>query len=214
MPDIVRTRLVNPNSVTLTLVLSALAVAVNVLGGTAVGLLHIPFLFLDTLGTFFIAASFGIRWGVLVGVLTNVILGVTTSPTNIPFAIVNAVVAIIVGLLANKWGYKLWVAIVAGITVGIVAPVIGSVIAVYVFGGLTGGGIDVFVLGLRQAGSSIFVSAFLPRLGENLIDKILTSLIVYAVLRAIPPVLIKPRRREPVTQSAEALVSSTPNPVA
>ncbi|HHW13496.1 MAG TPA: hypothetical protein GXX28_01010, partial [Firmicutes bacterium] len=42
-------------SATFVLVVSALAVAVNLLGGTLVQLAHVPLLFLDTVGTIFTA---------------------------------------------------------------------------------------------------------------------------------------------------------------
>ncbi|HEY0189296.1 MAG TPA: hypothetical protein VGC67_17550 [Cellulomonas sp.] len=201
--------LVNPNSLTLVLTISALAVVVNVIGGTLVGLLSIPFLFLDTIGTFVVSALFGIRWGILVGVVSNLVLGVTSGPTSIPFALVQVVIAVIVGAAANRWGYTLRSATVAGIVVAIVAPVVGTIISVALFGGLTGGGLDVVVLWLEQSGQSAFGSAFWPRLGSNIIDKVLTAYLTYAVLRAIPASLVKLRfRQQPV------VTDPTPEPVA
>ena len=166
--------------------LGALSVAVNVVAGTVIGALKIPFLFLDTVGTIFSAALFGPWWGALVGLLTNLVLGVTNGPTEIPFALVNIVVGLIVGYAARWFGFKFPVALVVGLLVGVVAPVIGTVIAVGVFGGLTGGAQDVFVLWLQKAGSSLIESAFWPRLIDNLLDKVLSALLVYGVLKALP----------------------------
>jgi len=199
-------RLVNPNSLSLVLTVSALAVVLNVVGGTAVGLLSLPFLFLDTIGTFLVAALFGIRWAILVGVLSNLVLGVTSGPSSIPFALVQVAIAVIVGFIANRWGYTIRTAPIAGLTVAIVAPIIGTAIALAVFGGLTGGAIDVFVLWLEQVGQNAFGAAFWPRLGSNVIDKVLTAFIVLAILNAIPQSLIK--RRQRVT--AEAPVVADP----
>lgn len=201
--DAKRGRLVNPNSLSLILTVSALAVVVNVIGGTVVGLLAIPFLFLDAIGTFFVAALFGIRWGIVVGVITNLILGITTGPTVIPFALVQILLAIIVGGVANAWGYNRWSAGIAGLLAAVFGPALGASIAVAVFGGLTGRGIDVFVLWLSNSGQNIFSSAYLPRLGANLIDKILTAYIVLAILQLIPTSLVKRRRREPLTQERQ-----------
>ncbi|MCW5951900.1 MAG: hypothetical protein KIT69_06555 [Propionibacteriaceae bacterium] len=187
--------LVNPNSLSLVLTVSALAVVLNVVGGTAVGLLSLPFLFLDTIGTFLVAALFGIRWAILVGVLSNLVLGVTSGPSSIPFALVQVVIAVIVGFIANRWGYTIKTAPIAGALVAIIAPVIGTSIAIVVFGGLTGGAIDVFVLWLEQVGQSAFGAAFWPRLGSNAIDKLLTAFITLAILNAIPQSLIRRRHR-------------------
>lgn len=180
------------NRNTLILTLGALAVAINVIAGTVIGKLGIPFLFLDVIGTIFIAAVYGPYWGILVGVLTNLVLGVTSGYTEIPFALVNALVGLIVGVAAKgKNGYSLKAAIVTGIILGVVCPAVGSVIAVAVFGGLTGGAQDVLVLFLKQSGASLFTSAFLPRLGDNLVDKILSAVLVCYVLKGIPQSLLK-----------------------
>ncbi len=198
--------LVNPNSLSLVLTVSALAVVLNVVGGTAVGLLSLPFLFLDTIGTFLVAALFGIRWAILVGVLSNLVLGVTSGPSSIPFALVQVAIAVVVGFIANRWGYTIRTAPIAGLAVAIVAPIIGTAIALAVFGGLTGGAIDVFVLWLEQVGQNAFGAAFWPRLGSNVIDKVLTAFIVLAILNAIPQSLIKRRQRA----TAEAPVVADP----
>lgn len=179
------------NQRTLILTLGALAVAINVIAGTVIGNLKIPFLFLDVIGTIFIAAAYGPYWGALVGLVTNLVLGVTSGYTSIPFAIVNIIVGLIVGFAASRYGYRLKTAVVTGLILGVVCPAVGTVIAVAVFGGLTGGAQDVFVLWLKNAGSSLFASAFLPRLWDNLIDKILSAILVYYVLKGIPQSLLK-----------------------
>jgi energy-coupling factor transport system substrate-specific component len=197
--------LVNPNSLSLLLTVSALAVVLNVLGGTLVGLLALPFLFLDTIGTFLVSALFGIRWGILVGVVSNLVLGVTSGPSAIPFALVQVAIAVIVGGISNRWGYTIKTALIAGGIVAIVAPLIGAAIAIAIFGGLTGGAIDVLVLWLEQAGQGVFGAAFWPRLGSNLVDKILTAFVTLAILKAIPESLVKRRYR------GEAPAAATPD---
>ena len=184
---------------TLVLTLGALAVAINVIAGTVIGNLKIPFLFLDVIGTIFIAAIYGPYWGALVGLVTNLVLGVTSGYTAIPFAIVNIIVGLVVGLLARRNGFRLREAVISGVLLGILCPSVGTVIAVAVFGGLTGGAQDVFVLWLKNAGSSLFTSAFLPRLWDNLIDKILSTVLVYYVIKGIPQSLLK--RSVPASRS-------------
>lgn len=178
------------NQKTVIITLGALAVAINVIAGTVVGSLKIPFLFLDTVGTIFMSALFGPLWGMLVGILTNLVLGVTKSYTSIPFAVVNAIAGLVVGWISVKRGYTLSSSVIAGIILGIVCPAVGSVIAIGVFGGLTGGAQDIAVLWLKQAGSSLFTAAFLPRLFDNLIDKILSAILVYYIIKGIPQSLL------------------------
>ncbi|WP_438434302.1 CD3073 family putative ECF transporter S component [Gorillibacterium sp. sgz500922] len=181
------------NRRTLIITLGALAVAINVIAGTVVSSLKIPFLFLDTVGTIFAAAVFGPFWGALVGLITNLVLGVTSGYTAIPFALVNIIVGLVVGLLARRGGYRFGPALVSGLLLGVLCPVVGTAIAIGLFGGLTGGAQDVFVLWLKQAGSSVFASAFLPRLADNLIDKVLSALLVYYVVKNLPQTLLKPQ---------------------
>ncbi|WP_058304153.1 CD3073 family putative ECF transporter S component [Gorillibacterium timonense] len=176
---------------TLVITLGALAIAINVIAGTVVSNLKIPFLFLDTVGTIFMAATFGPLWGGVVGLLTNLVLGVTSGYTAIPFALVNIIVGLVVGYASRKKGFTFSSALFSGIILGVLCPAVGSVIAIGLFGGLTGGVQDVAVLWLKQAGTSLFAAAFLPRLGENLIDKILSALLVYYVVKNLPQSLIK-----------------------
>ncbi|AIQ64063.1 membrane protein [Paenibacillus stellifer] len=179
----------NPRTQVITL--GALAVAINVIASTLVSNLKIPFLFLDTVGTIFIAAIFGPLWGAVVGLLTNLVLGVTSGYTAIPFALVNIIVGLVVGYASRKNGYRFSSALISGIILGVLCPAVGSVIAIGLFGGLTGGVQDVAVLWLKQAGTSLFAAAFLPRLGENLIDKILSALLVYYVVKNLPQSIIR-----------------------
>lgn len=175
----------NRNTTTI-ITLGALAVAINVVAGTVVGNLKIPLLFLDAIGTIFIAAVYGPYWGFLVGILTNLVLGVTSSYTSIPFGLVNGVIGLVVGFVAVKFGFRFYSALITGVVLSILCPIIGTPIAVAVFGGLTGGPLDVFVLWLKGSGSSVFTAAFIPRLFDNLVDKILSCLIVFYVLKQIP----------------------------
>ncbi|MEC5320604.1 ECF transporter S component [Brenneria populi subsp. brevivirga] len=191
----------NPKNLAITF--GALAVAINVIAGSIVGNLKIPFLFLDTVGTIFIAAVFGPLWGGLVGLLTNLVLGVTTSYTAIPFALVNILVGVVVGYSARKKGFQFSSALFSGVLLGFLCPAVGTVIAIGLFGGLTGGLHDVAVLWLKQAGSSLFTAAFLPRLAENLVDKILSALLVYYVVKNLPQSLLK-RPVLPVKEQSRA----------
>ena len=109
------------------------------------------------------------------------------NPMDMWFAIVNIAVGIIVGFVSMKFGFQKWlVVLVTGLVIAIVAPIIGTTIATYVYGGLTGGGIDIFVGGLMKAGADVFTAAFIPRVGSNLIDKLLSVFVVMFVIRALP----------------------------
>lgn len=182
-------------------VLCGLAVAINVVLGSVVANLKIPLLFLDTMGTIFVAVVFGPWPAFLVGILTNLISGITAGPTDIPFGLVNGVVGLVTGYIARKFGFNLITAIITGIILSIVAPVIGTPIAVAVYDGLTGGATDIFVLWLKKSGMGIFTAAFIPRITENFIDKILSCVLVMYIIRMMPVSMI---RRLKKTEQANA----------
>lgn len=170
------------NSRTYYLIISALGIVLNIVLGTLVASFKIPLLFLDTIGTIFVAVLLGPFYGAAAGGLTNIIQGMITNPKTIPFAIVNIAIGLIVGYIAKKYKFNYKVAIFTGIIISVIAPLIGTPIAVYVYGGLTGGGTDLIFAWLLKSGKSIFTAAFIPRICGNLIDKIASTLIVVFLL--------------------------------
>jgi energy-coupling factor transport system substrate-specific component len=174
------------NNKTWLMLLAALGVVVNIAFGTTVQMLKIPLLFLDTMGTIFVAATLGPFWGALTGLATNTLQGLLTNPVDIPFALVNMTIGLIVGFAAWRFGFNLFVSLITGIILAIVAPLVGTPIAVWIYGGLTGGGTDFLVAWLLKSGQSIFTAAFLPRILGNFIDKIASCLIAYLVIKKLP----------------------------
>ncbi|PRX30433.1 energy-coupling factor transport system substrate-specific component [Orenia metallireducens] len=163
---------------TLKLILAALGIVINMVFGTAVSSFKIPLLFLDTIGTIFVSVVLGPVYGVMTGGLTNVIQGVLFNPKNIPFAIVNIVIALIVGLIAKRYSFNYLTALITGLILSVVAPLVGTPIAVFLFSGLTGGGVDLLYAWLLHSGESIFQAAFIARITSNLVDKIASCLVV------------------------------------
>lgn len=174
------------NKRTFILILCAFAAAINIVLGTLVGQLKIPLIFLDTIGTIFAAVYFGPWYGATVGAVSNIITGMIFSPKDIPFFLVNVVVGLIVGYIVKKYGYSLVTAIVTGLILSVICPLIGSPIAILLYGGVTGSGNDFLVLWLRKSGADIFTSAFIPRITGNIIDKVLSVFLVWALIKRLP----------------------------
>ncbi len=171
----------------LTIAFIVIGIGINIVGGTLASAIKIP-LFLDTIGTMLVAVLLGPWIGALTGLLSNVFQGIVTSPTTIPFGIVNAAIGLIVGYIALWRGFEDYITpLIVGVILAIVAPVIGTPIAVYVFGGLTGGGVDILYGILLGSSDRIFASAFLARIPTNLADKVLSAYLVMFVIRSLPP---------------------------
>jgi energy-coupling factor transport system substrate-specific component len=170
----------------LQLAIVAVGIGINIVGGTLASTLKIP-LFLDSIGTMLAAVLMGPWLGALTGLLSNVFQGIITSPTTIPFGIVNAVIGLVVGFIALKRGFSDYVTpILVGVILAVLAPAIGAPIAVYVFGGLTGGGVDILYGILLGATNRIFSSAFLARIPTNFIDKTVSAYLVMLIFKSLP----------------------------
>ena len=168
------------------LVLCGLAIALNIVLGIVTAALKFPF-YLDVMGTIFIAIYFGPWYGAVVGALTNILTSLFSgSFTGMPFMLVSIVVALIVGFVFRKVKFNFVTALVVGIITGIAAPVVGTPIGIAVYGGLTGTISDVAVMFLKQSGAGIFAASFIPKLFNNLLDKIGSILIVYLVVLSLP----------------------------
>lgn len=161
------------------------SVALNIVLGILTAALGIP-LYLDTLGTVLSAALFGPVPGIIVGALSNIITGLMYSVSDIPFCLVNMAVGLIVGLVAKKWKFDIIPAIITGFALSFICPAIGTPIGIYVYGGLNGSMSDMLVAALVQGGQTIFQASFLRNVGSNLIDKIGTCVIGWALIKAMP----------------------------
>lgn len=161
-------------------------IGVNIIGGLLAQTLKLP-IFLDSIGTMLTAVIMGPWIGAMTGFLSNLLQGIFTDPINIPFGIVNAVIGLVVGFLALKRGFEDYVTpLIAGLTLSVLAPIVGTPIAVYLFGGVTGGGVDLLYTVLLKAGNEIFASAFLARVPANLIDKLISAYLIMAIIRKLP----------------------------
>jgi len=76
-----------------------------------------------------------------------------------------------------------------GTILAILAPIIGAPIAVYLFGGVTGGGIDILYAMFMHQDMGIFTSAFLARIPANLLDKLLSAYLIMFIVRKLPPTM-------------------------
>lgn len=186
----------SPFKSTSAMIMASLGIVINIVLGTVTQTFQIPLIFLDTIGTIFVSVTLGPLAGALTGGLTNIIQGMITNPKDIPFAIVSITIGLIVGFIAKKHKFNLKVAIISGLIISVVAPLIGTPIAVFVYGGLAGGGTDLIFAWLLASGHKIFTAAFLPRITGNLIDKIASCILVTILIKKIPNSLIYTESKE------------------
>ena len=169
----------------LKITITAMAVVINIVLGTVVSAIKIPFLFMDTLGTVFAAITLGPLYGAIAGGVSNIIMSLG-NPASVPYALVNIAVGIVAGVMALKFKFNIKIAVITGVILGIVCPLIGTPITIFLGGGFSGDALDVAVAFLRQTGQSIFIATFVPRVFSNMIDKIATCVIAAVIKNKIP----------------------------
>lgn len=171
---------------TITLTLIPVAIVLNIVVGQVTSALKLP-IFLDSIGTVLVGILAGPWAGLITGLLTNIIWGLITSPVAAAFAPVAGMIGLVAGLCAryglfNNW----WKVVIAGVLIAIGASIIAVPIRVFMFGGVTGSGIDFITAYLLATGKDLFGSVIITVLSSNLPDKIVTALVVWGIIRALP----------------------------
>ena len=168
-------------------ILIPLGVAINLVGGQVASRLQLP-LFLDSIGTAIVAAIMGPFVGAVSGVLFNIIASIIGG--NIMgslFGICNLATAFIVGFMVRFDKFKTVPhVIIAIVAVAMANALMGAPIAVVVYGGIQGSGIDLAVAGFLAMGNDILSSAFFARIPINLVDKGIAVIIAWLILLRLP----------------------------
>lgn len=113
--------------------------------------------------------------------------GVTFDQSRLFFAFVMVVfVALIAWALFLRREVGAIFAIGAGLVTGIAAAIVSAPIAAYVFGGVTGSGVDVLVVAFRSAGSSLYSATLQQGLLSDPLDKMITSFVVFLIVSNLP----------------------------
>lgn len=171
---------------TVTLVLITVAIVLNIVIGQLVSLLKLP-IFLDSIGTVLVGLLAGPWAGGLTGLLTNLIWGLISSPVAAAFAPVAMVIGIAAGLCAKYGLFKTWwQAIISGIIITIFNAIVAVPIRLYMFGGITGSGADFITAYMLALGKDLFGSVIATVFTSNLLDKVVTALLAWGIVKALP----------------------------
>lgn len=169
----------------ITLTLIPVAIVLNIVVGQITSALSLP-VYLDSIGTMLIALLAGPWVGGLTGLLSNLIWGLISSPTAAAFAPVAMVIGIVTGLLAQVGLFRQWwQAILSGAIIAIVLAFIAVPIRTYLFGGVTGSGADFITAYLLAVGRSLFGSVIITVITSNLVDKIVTAFLAWAIVKGL-----------------------------
>jgi energy-coupling factor transport system substrate-specific component len=171
---------------TITLALMAVAIVLNIVLGQVVSLLKLP-IFLDSIGTVLVSLLAGPWAGALTGLLTNLIWGLISDPVAAAFAPVALIIGLVAGLCAKYGLFKQWwQAILSGVIITLALSIVAIPIRVYMFGGVTGSGADFITAYLLATGRDLFSAVIITVITDNLIDKVATALLAWAIVKGLP----------------------------
>ena len=181
------TRVPSRIPLTFVVVLVPAMAALNIVAGTIVATLKLP-VYLDMTGTMVASVALGPWWGALTAVITNTAGSLTMGPTEIPFALCNVVGALVWGFGIRTFGMgrSFMRLVILGVVVGVLTQLMAAPIITFLFGGATGSSTDVLIATFAAAGQSLFVASFLGGIASSVADKLISTFVGLAILRALP----------------------------
>lgn len=176
---------------TVTIALMVVALAINIVVGTIVFQLKVPFVYLDSIGTILVGLVAGPWAGLVTGILSNLMWGLLGNPGYVPYAPIAGVIGLMAGIFGGMgWFKSWWKWLLGGLITGLVAALLSAPITAYVYGGVTGAGTDLLTGMFRATGASIIEAALGQGLITDLIDKTLSFFIVWLIIKALPGTLL------------------------
>lgn len=168
------------------LVLVVIAVAINIIGNQFSSTIKSP-VFFDSIGTIISALVAGPWIALLTGLLSNILSSLIVGPIDLAFAPVAMAIGFTAGLLAHAGLFRtLPRVILSGVAITLSLVLIAVPIRVYMFGGTSTSGADFFLAYLHAVGEGLIMSVSFSVIGANLIDKILSAIIAWWLIRHLP----------------------------
>lgn len=173
------------NITTYHLCMLAFAVVINIIGSEIALLLHLP-IYLDSIGTFFIAAVCGPFYGMLPSLLSGIIFGMTSDVYALYYAPVGMLLGFLSGIAWRKKKDSLWALFATALVVTIPTSLISACITAEVFGGITSSGSAVLVQLLAKTPLGLTVSCFIVQVFTELVDRTIGIFAVRELLKRLP----------------------------
>ena len=171
----------------------AFAIILNLVGGQIALMLKLP-IYLDSMGTIFIAAIYGPFYGAMPSVLSGLILGMTSDIYAFYYVPVGMLLGLLTGLVwKRKQGNPAWL-FLGAFMVSVPASLISSLITAYLFGGITSSGSTLIVQLLAKKTLGLTMSCFIVQLCTDYLDRIISFVLIHSLLQKLPQHLIYRRK--------------------
>lgn len=167
------------------LTLVAMGISLNIIGALIALSLRLP-IYLDSVGTIFIACLLGPKFAVMTGVCGSLISGMTFDPYSLYFAPVQISTGLLAGLMYQK-GFLNGKKTPLGVFIfTLPTSIISAVIAAFLFGGVTSSGSSYIVQILSHFNVPIVFSVFITQICTDYADKFLAVALVALGVAALP----------------------------
>ena len=158
----------------------ALAICINLVGGQIALFLKLP-IYLDSIGTVFIAAVLGPFYGMIPNVISGILMGMTVDIYSLYYAPVGIILGLVTGLVYKKYQPKKWWILLAAVVITLPSTIVSSCITAFLFGGITSSGSSLIVQMLSKTPLGMVGSCFVVQFLTDYLDRVI-CLYVVAVL--------------------------------
>ena len=164
--------------------LIAFAICINFVGGQIALFLKLP-IYLDSIGTVFIASILGPFYGMLPNLISGLLMGMTVDIYSLYYAPVGIVLGFVTGLVYRKFQPKKWQIFPAAVAITLPSTLISSCITAFLFGGITSSGSSILVQLLSKTPLGMVGSCFVVQFVTDYIDRVLCLALAAVMIGAL-----------------------------
>ena len=142
-------------------------------------------IYLDSIGTVFVAAVLGPFYGMLPNLLSGLLMGMTVDIYSLYYAPVGILLGFVTGLVYRKFQPKKWQIFPAALVITLPSTIISSCITAFLFGGITSSGSTVLVQLLAKTPLGMVGSCFVVQFITDYIDRVLCIAVAAVLITAL-----------------------------
>lgn len=164
----------------------AFAICINLVGGQIALFLKLP-IYLDSIGTVFIASTLGPIYGMLPNVISGLFMGMTVDVYSLYYAPVGIILGLVTGLVYQKYKPKKWWIFVAALVITLPSTIVSSCITAFNYlAGLHHQVLTVLVQLLAKTPMGMVGACFVVQFFTDYIDRVICLFVVSALTKALP----------------------------
>ena len=168
----------------LKLSVTALCIALNMIGGTIALWLKLP-VYLDSVGTILAGGLLGPLYGGAAGLGRALLCGFTSDVYALYFMPVGAITGLMAGVLFRKSFFRGFKMVLGTAVLTVPGTAVSASISAFLFGGVTSSGSSLLVQLFRHLGFSLMASAFAVQILTDYADRLISCGLVMALMSCL-----------------------------